>query len=72
MESEINQSLQELKSKMHHFSWSDYSVFVLMLLVCVVIGIYFALSSKTTSTSDYLIGGRSMKVFPVSLSLIAR
>lgn len=72
MESEVNQSLLEVKSELQHFSWPDYLIFALMLLVCVVIGIYFALSSKSTSTLDYLIGGRSMKVFPVSLSLIAR
>lgn len=74
--SELNQSLQ-------HFGIVDYLVFVLMLVICAVIGFYFGFIEKKnkkrnvevrrgSEALDYLVGGRKMKVFPVALSLVAR
>lgn len=65
--------------QLQRFSWSDYIVFVLMLLVCIVIGIYFgffepknASSNANDAEDDYLVGGRKMPIVPVALSLVAR
>lgn len=53
------------------FSWLDYSVFVTMLSICGVIGVYFGFYKKQNSTQDYLMGGRNMKLIPVCFSLVA-
>ncbi|XP_031637399.1 sodium-coupled monocarboxylate transporter 1 [Contarinia nasturtii] len=61
-----------LTSQLERFSWSDYSCFVMMLMVCIVIGIYFGFFEKKENTEDeYLVGNRNMPIFPVSLSLVA-
>lgn len=56
------------------FDLLDYSVFGAMLLLSTLIGVYFAFfaKSKQTTASEYLMGGRSMGIFPISMSLIAR
>lgn len=60
------------------FGWPDYFVFVLMLVSCSLVGIYFGFiekkskKGKSIDESDYLVGGRKMKVVPISMSLIAR
>ncbi|KAG8223061.1 hypothetical protein J437_LFUL002009 [Ladona fulva] len=55
------------------FNWLDYSVFSVMLILSALIGIYFAFFAKhkQNSTSQYLMGGRSMGILPISMSLIA-
>uniref|UniRef100_A0A1B6L137 Sodium-coupled monocarboxylate transporter 1 n=1 Tax=Graphocephala atropunctata TaxID=36148 RepID=A0A1B6L137_9HEMI len=64
-------SVEELGQTLQSFSVPDYIVFVLMLVVCASIGVYFGFIDKATSPEDYLVGGRKMTVFPISLSLIA-
>jgi solute carrier family 5 (sodium-coupled monocarboxylate transporter), member 8/12 len=56
------------------FSWLDYSVFGGMLLASALIGIYFAFfaKQKQNTTAEYLMGGKTMGIFPISMSLIAR
>lgn len=62
-----------LEAQLQNFSWSDYACFVMMLLVCVVIGIYFGFFEKKEKTEDeYLVGGRQMPIIPVAFSLVAR
>lgn len=77
-------NVSDLSTSMQHFGVMDYCVFVLMLIVCAGIGFYFGFIEKKTKKTknvehrrgsealDYLVGGRKMKVFPVSLSLVAR
>lgn len=80
-------SVQDLSSSLQRFGWADYFVFVLMLAVCAGIGVYFGFVEKRKKNEkkgrdvedrrgsealDYLVGGRKMKVIPVSLSLVAR
>ena len=56
-----------------YFSALDYSVFIVLLLCSLAIGIYFGFFSKELQTAeDYLIGGHKMKVFPIAISLMAR
>ena len=79
-------NVSDLSSSLQHFGFIDYFVFVSMLVVCAGIGFYFGFIEKKTKKNkqanleqrrgsealDYLVGGRKMKVFPVSLSLVAR
>ncbi|XP_075145580.1 kin of rumpel isoform X2 [Haematobia irritans] len=78
-------NVADLSSSLQHFGWVDYCVFVLMLIICALIGFYFGFIEKKQKNQkrsgheerrgsealDYLVGGRKMKVFPVSLSLVA-
>ncbi|XP_031769051.2 sodium-coupled monocarboxylate transporter 1-like [Galleria mellonella] len=60
-----------VRKSFQHFTWLDYSVFVVMLTICGGIGIYFGFVNKQKSTQDYLMGGRNMKLLPVCFSLVA-
>lgn len=53
------------------FGWVDYLLFALTLLVSLLIGVYHAWRSNN-STSEYLMGGKSMGIFPIAMSLAAR
>lgn len=57
-----------------YFDIFDYIVFAVMLLVSSLIGVYFAFFAKVkqNTTSEYLMGGKTMGIFPISMSLIAR
>lgn len=57
---------------LQRFSWPDYLVLVLMLFLCILIGIYFGVTQKSNSENEYLMGGRTMTIFPVAMSLVAR
>lgn len=50
----------------------DYVVFSVLLLISSVIGLYYGCTgAKQKTTSEFLMAGRSMGVFPVALSLLA-
>lgn len=53
------------------FSYYDYAVFIAMLSICGIIGVYFGFVKKQNSTQDYLMGGRNMNLVPVCFSLVA-
>ena len=53
-----------------YFALGDYIVFSTMLGISLIIGMYFAKKEKKTS-KDFLLGGKSMSVLPVSMSMIA-
>lgn len=57
-----------------YFDAIDYVVFAIMLVVSALIGVYFAFFAKVkqNTTSEYLMGGKTMGIFPISMSLIAR
>ncbi|XP_055705827.1 sodium-coupled monocarboxylate transporter 1 isoform X1 [Phlebotomus papatasi] len=65
------QSLEDLILRSQKFSLPDYLVFVSMLFFCILIGIYFGFIKSVDTESEYLVGGRNMKVVPIALSLIA-
>ncbi|KAB0798597.1 hypothetical protein PPYR_09590 [Photinus pyralis] len=56
-----------------YFDIFDYLVFALMLIISALIGVYFAFFAKVkqNTTSEYLMGGKTMGTFPISMSLIA-
>lgn len=67
------EKLADVALDLQRFSWTDYLMFLIMLLLCICIGIYFGFVEKTESTeSEYLVGGRNMSLFPVAMSLISR
>lgn len=73
----IGPHVDDVMVSLQRFGWPDYVVFLLMLLSCLMIGIYFGFIEKKPKKSadqqdDYLVGGRKMDVFPVTMSLIAR
>lgn len=57
-----------------YFDVYDYIVFAAMLIISSLIGVYFAFFAKVkqNTTSEYLMGGKTMGIFPISMSLIAR
>lgn len=59
---------------MKHLDWLDLFLFSCMLIVSALIGVYFAYfaSVKQNTTSEYLMGGKSLGIFPVTMSLVAR
>ena len=57
----------ELISK---FTWPNYAVFVLMLLVSAAIGVYFWRKGQN-STAEFLMASRSMGTLPMTFSLVA-
>lgn len=73
--SEISHSLQK-------FGWADYLVFVSMLISCSLVGVYYGYKDSQTKKKrksrrgsaalEYLVGGRKMKIFPITVSLVAR
>ena len=52
------------------FGSDDYVILALMLLVSLLIGVYFAWKGQK-SNADYLLGGKSMGVLPMAMSLMA-
>ena len=58
----------------HYFELWDYAIFAVMLVVSAIVGVYFGYfaEKKQNTTSEYLMGGKTMGIFPVSMSLIAR
>ncbi|XP_026319587.1 sodium-coupled monocarboxylate transporter 1-like [Hyposmocoma kahamanoa] len=67
----MGENVNEIVHEMQRFSWVDYVVFVFMLAVSAVVGVYWGFMKKQTTQSDYLLGGRNMKVVPVAMSLVA-
>ena len=57
-----------------YFNSLDYTIFCLMMLVPLLIGLYYLLIARKRSptVSEYLVGNRNMSIFPVSMSLAAR
>lgn len=57
------------------FSVLDYCLFVAVLLVSAIVGLYYFLKekfgNKEMTSDDLLMGGREMSVFPVAMSLVA-
>lgn len=54
------------------FRWYDYTLFGLTLASSAILGIYFVYCGKRKQTTEeYLLGSKQMKLFPVSMSLVA-
>jgi len=56
----------------NRFSALDYVVFGIILAIASAIGLFYGCTgNKQSSTSEFLLAGRSMSVLPVALSLLA-
>lgn len=56
-----------------HFDVAEYTVFVTILGLSVLIGIYYGFYKGNQNTvTEYMLGGRNMSIFPVAMSLIVR
>ncbi|XP_024875585.1 uncharacterized protein LOC112456989 [Temnothorax curvispinosus] len=64
-------TVQEIIKSMQNFGMPDYTIFAAMLVMCGIVGIYFGFVKKSSGEDEYLVGGRNMSTFPVSLSLLA-
>lgn len=56
----------------NEFTWPDYAVFLIMLIICLLIGVYFGFIKVSKNVKDYLIGSENMTVWPVTISLVVR
>lgn len=56
-----------------HFGWIDYGLFVALLGISTLIGIFYGFFSKhkQNNIAEYIFGGRTMKILPVATSMIA-
>lgn len=56
-----------------YFSVLDYSIFIAMVALSALIGIYYGFISKQKqdTTAEYLMGGKKMNYLPVAASLIS-
>jgi Na+/proline symporter len=55
------------------FGWLDFTLFIIMLVLSTMIGIYFGFWGKKEDTPrEYLHGGKTMSTIPVAVSLVAR
>ena len=54
------------------FGWTDYLLFIGLLGVSLLIGVYFGFFSKQDSAAEYLFGGKTMSYIPVAISILAR
>jgi Na+/proline symporter len=55
------------------FGWIDCCLFILMLVLSTLIGVYFGFwGKKEDSPDEYLLGGKEMSTLPVAVSLVAR
>jgi hypothetical protein len=58
---------------MKYFGWLDFTLFILMLVLSTLIGVYFGFWGKKEDTpKEYLHGGKTMNTLPVAVSLVAR
>ncbi|XP_044269102.1 sodium-coupled monocarboxylate transporter 2-like [Tribolium madens] len=74
MESSTTTTLIQTVSRLSKvsFSWYDYILFSVMLVLSALIGIYFGcFGSKQSSANEYLMGGKTMRVIPIAISLVA-
>ncbi|XP_014486739.1 PREDICTED: sodium-coupled monocarboxylate transporter 1-like [Dinoponera quadriceps] len=58
-------------SERGYFHWIDWLVFALMLVVSAAAGLWHFRRAQKSNTQDYLLGGKSLGLFPVSASLVA-
>lgn len=58
---------------MTQFQWYDYILFLAMLGLSVMIGLYYAFCSKhkQNNIKEYIMGGNTLKSLPVAVSLVS-
>ncbi|KAG7208083.1 hypothetical protein KM043_009658 [Ampulex compressa] len=54
-----------------YFHWADWLVFGCMLIVSAAAGVWHFRKAQKSNTEDYLLGGKTLGLLPVSASLVA-
>lgn len=56
------------------FNVADYVIFISLLVLSTLIGIYygFVAKKKQDNTAEYLFGGKEMTLIPIAISLIVQ
>jgi len=54
-----------------YFKWPEYLVFVIVLIMSMGIGVFYGFFRRQTN-EEFLMAGRQMGIFPVTLSVICR
>lgn len=68
----VRPGVSDVGAAMQRFGWIDYIMFMLMLGICLLVGMYHGFRKKSHNAQEYLVGGRNMGVTPIAMSLIAR
>lgn len=70
---DVGSTMFSSDSNIRFTTW-DYLMFALLLGLSTLIGVYYGFFAKRkqNNTAEYLLGGKQMNTFPVSVSLIAR
>ena len=76
------ESVESINESLRLFSALDYAVFLVMLVVCSCVGLFFGFkdhvkhktnksqSRRDSETLDYLLGGQNVQVFPGSVTFL--
>jgi len=70
IEGVLDQTLFSKEELIEKFGWEEYFIFALMLAVSACIGIYYWRKGQDDN-GEFLLGGKSMGVFPMTMSLVA-
>lgn len=72
MESATTESTSIVLNHMSRFTWLDYFFFVVLVGFSTFIGFYYGFVSKhkQNNTSEYILGGQTMKILPIATSLV--
>lgn len=55
------------------FNWIEYATLGSVLAISALIGIYYGwIKGNQNTVAEYMLGGKSMHIFPIAMSLIAR
>ena len=65
-----NQTLYSKEELRDKFGWEEYLVFALMLAVSAGIGVFYWWKGQKDN-AEFLLGGKSMGVLPMTMSLVA-
>lgn len=72
----MSETVENVSESLKRFGVIDYAVFVFMLAVCSMVGLYFGFkdhkkrqnnklkSRRGSDALDYLLGGKNIQVFP--------
>ena len=66
----LNQTLYGKEALREKFGWEEYVIFALMLAVSAGIGVFYWWKGQKNN-AEFLLGGKSMGVFPMTMSLVA-
>ena len=66
----LAQTLYSKTELIAKFGWEEYLIFALMLAVSAAIGIFYWYQGQNNN-AEFLLGGKSMGVFPMTMSLVA-